>query len=67
MIFLALLLGMIVLAGMVGCGGGATGGANNPAPPPAPTSSSPNGTYNVVIVGTSGSMQQSAQIALTVQ
>ncbi len=68
-VLLALLLGMIVLVGMVGCGGGSTGTGNSaaPPPPPGPTPSSPNSTYNVVIVGTSGSMQQSAQIALTVQ
>jgi uncharacterized protein (TIGR03118 family) len=54
------LLGLVVGAGVVGCGGSSGSGGGNPV-------STPTGTSQVTITATSGSISQSTMISLTVQ
>ncbi len=60
-----LLLLMVLVSGMlfsVGCGG-----SSNTKTPSTPSSSTPAGTYNVLVIGTSGSVQHFTSLTLTVQ
>ncbi|MGB9072202.1 MAG: choice-of-anchor D domain-containing protein [Terriglobales bacterium] len=61
-----LLLFIVLIAGVTfwaGCGG-----SSNPIPPPAPSgNSTPAGTYTVLVIGTSGSVQHFTSFTLTVQ
>lgn len=54
------LLGMVVAAGVAGCGGSSMGNGSGSVP-------TPTGTSQITVTGTSGSISQMTQITLTVQ
>ncbi|HKW02073.1 MAG TPA: hypothetical protein VJN96_19785 [Vicinamibacterales bacterium] len=61
-------LAAVVALAAAACGGSSTPpmSAPTPTPTPAPTTTAP-GTYSITVVGTSGSLQRSALVTLTVQ
>lgn len=59
-------LAVVILAALsVSCGGGG-GGGGAPAPP-TPNPGTPTGTFQVMVRGTSGAIQKTATVTLTVQ
>ncbi|HXZ78431.1 MAG TPA: hypothetical protein VEG30_00770 [Terriglobales bacterium] len=62
--WLAMILTCAVLMGMIACGSGS--GSSNQAPP-QPKPGTPAGSYTVTVTATSGTIQQSTNITLTVQ
>jgi hypothetical protein len=60
---------LLALAVMVACGGGGSSSSSTTTPPPPTTqgSTTPSGTYALTVTATSGSIQHSTVINLTVK